>query len=383
MAAGPDVIVVGAGVMGCGTAYWLAKAGYKVLVLEPEGIASGASGMAAAMLESVGHGAKLLLNDPMAALARASFVQHQAWSRLLPEESGVDTGYRENPVIHPVFAPEELAMLKPQALDLGRHDPAVQWLEGPALWEVEPRLNRDALGGLVTPQAQVIAYRYVLALARAAERCGMTMRHGEVVGLVRQADRVTGVQLRHGGTLSASAVVLTMGPWSQHVAQWVGLKVPVYPVRGQLLELRVPDPQLRASISYNGMYVVHKADGTTIAGATEEHESGFANHPTPEGRQVILEAALHLAPSLEEAEVVNQVVGLRPCSADRLPLIGPVPGWQGLYMLAGHFRSGMLLSAMSTRIIAELIAHGKSPIPIDAFRPDRFGHLNQASTDSP
>jgi len=126
-----------------------------------------------------------------------------------------------------------------------------------------------------------------------------------------------------------------------------------------------------------------KADGTTIAGATEEHDSGFACHPTPEGRQVILEAALHLAPSLGEAEVATQVVGLRPCSADRLPLIGPVPDWPGVYMLAGHFRSGMLLSAMSTRIIAELIAHGKSPIPIDAFRPDRFGHLNQASTDSP
>lgn len=382
MAAGPDVIVVGAGVMGCGTAYWLAKAGYKVLVLEQEGIASGASGMAAAMLESVGHGAKLLLNDPMADLARASFVQHQEWARVLPEESGVDTGYRESPLVHPVFSPEELATLKPQALELGRHDPAAQWLEGPALWEVEPRLNRGALGGLVTPQAQVIAYRYVLALARAAERYGMTMRHGEVVGLVRQADRVTGVRLHNGETLSASAVVLAMGPWSQHVAQWVGLKVPVYPVRGQLLELRVPDPQLRASISYNGMYVVHKADGTTIAGATEEHESGFANYPTPEGRQVILEAALHLAPSLGEAEVVNQVVGLRPCSADRLPLIGPVPGWQGLYMLAGHFRSGMLLSAMSTRIIAELIAHGEPPIPIDAFRPGRFGHLHEGAAGS-
>lgn len=377
MAETPDVIVIGAGVMGCGTAYWLSKAGYKVLILEQEAIARGASGMAAAMLESVGHGARLYLNDPIAELARASFVQHQEWSRLLPEESGVDTGYRENLVVHPVFLPEELATLKPQALELGRHNSAVQWLEGPELWEVEPRLNSAALGGLVTPQAQVIAYRYVLALARAAERRGMTMRHGEVVGLIRQAGRVMGVRLRHGETLGASAVVLAMGPWSQQAAQWVELKVPVYPVRGQLLELRVPDPQLRASISYNGMYVVPKADGTTLAGTTEEHESGFANHPTPEGRQAILDAALHMAPSLEDAEVTNQVSGLRPCSADRLPLIGPVPGWQGVYMLAGHFRSGMLLSAMSTRIIAELIAHGQSPIPIDAFHCGRFGRPNQ------
>ena len=375
MAEAPDVIVVGAGVMGCGTAYWLSRAGCKVLVLERDGIASGASGMAAAMLESVGHGANLNLNDPLSELAQASFEQHRVWSKELPEASGVDTGYRENPLVHPVFSPAELAALKPLALELQRRNPEAQWLEGAALWEVEPRLNRETLGGLVTPQAQVIASRYTLALARAAERCGMTMRHGDVVALERQADRVTGVRLRNGETLSAGAVVLAMGPWSQRAAKWIGLRTPVYPVRGQLLELRVPEPQLRATISHNGMYVVRKADGTTLAGATEEHDSGFACHPTQAGRQLILEAALHLAPSLEDAQIVNHIAGLRPGSADRLPLIGPVPGWRGLYMLAGHFRSGMLLSAMSTRIIAELILRGASPISIDAFRPERFGPL--------
>ena len=376
MAEAPDVIVVGAGVMGCGTAYWLSQAGCSVLVLERDGIASGASGMAAAMLESVGHGAHLSLNDPMAELAKASFEQHRVWSQQLPDVSGVKTGYRENPLVHPVFSPAELAALKPQALALQRHNPDAQWLEGAALWEVEPRLNCEALGGLVTPQAQVIASRYTLALARAAERGGATMRHGDVVGLERQAERVTGVRLRNGARLSAGVVVLAMGPWSQEAAQWIGLRVPVYPVRGQLLQLRVPDPQLRATISYDGMYVVRKADGVTLAGATEEHDSGFVCHPTLEGRQLVLEAALHLAPSLGDAEIVNQVAGLRPGSVDRLPLIGPVPGWQGLYMLAGHFRSGMLLSAMSTRIIAELILHGASPISIDAFRPERFGPLH-------
>ena len=97
------------------------------------------------------------------------------------------------------------------------------------------------------------------------------------------------------------------------------------------------------------MYVVRKADGTTLAGATEEHDSGFACHPTQEGRQLILEAALHLAPSLEDAQIVNHSRGPAPRlgrspAADR----ANVPGWRGLYMLAGHFRSGMLLSAMST-----------------------------------
>jgi len=375
MAEHADVVVVGAGVMGCGTAYWLTRARYNVLVLEQESIACGASGMAAAMLESVGHGARLPLDDPLAELARASFALHQELARQLPEDSGVETGYRENPVLHPAFTVEEVAVLKPQALALHRHNAAMQWLEGQALWDVEPRLNRAVLGALVSPQAQVLAYRYVLALATAAERRGMTIRHGEVVGLVGHAGRVTGVRLRNGETVPAETVVLAMGPWSQQAASWVGLKIPIYPVRGQLLELLVPDPQLNASISYGGMYLVRKADGVTLAGTTEEHDSGFANHPTAAGRQAILRATLHMAPSLEEAQIQDQVSGLRPCSADQMPLIGPVPGWHGVYMVAGHFRSGMLLSAISTRIIAELITTGHSPLPIDAFNPARFGRV--------
>ncbi len=368
-----DVVVVGAGVMGCGTAYWLSKEGYKVLVLEKEAIACGASGMSAAMLEAVGHGARDPLKDPLSALARASFELHRELSRILPEESGIDIGYRENPTIHPAFSSEDVQRLKPQAIELGQYDPGVRWAEGKDLWELEPRLNRAVLGAVVAYQGQVLPYRFVLALARAAERRGMEIRHAEVIGLEHHAGRVTAVRLANGTSIPTERVVLAMGPWSQYAAPWLGLKIPVYPVRGQLLGLRVPDPQLRASLFYGGMYVVHKADGLTWAGTTEEHESGFVNHPTPESRPIIMEAALRLAPSLEEAEVVSHVSGLRPGSGDGLPLIGPVPGWEGVYMVTGHFRSGMLLSAISTRIIADLIVKGESSFPIQSFDPGRFG----------
>ena len=84
------------------------------------------------------------------------------------------------------------------------------------------------------------------------------------------------------------------------------------------------------------------------------------------------EAALKMAPTLAEVQVVGQVCGLRPGSADHLPLIGAVPGWPGVYMVAGHFRSGMLLSTISTRCIADLISTGKSPVSLAAFAPARF-----------
>ena len=367
MAGKPDVVIVGAGVMGCSAAYWLSKEGYKVLMLEKEAIAVGASGMASAFWR------KALEDERLPELAFLSFQLHQELACVLPQESGIDIGYREQPRIHPAFSAEEVASLKSQLLALKRHDPSARWLEGQALWDVEPRLNRDALGGLVLQGAQVMAYRFVLALVRAAERQGMELRHGEVVGLQGSGGRVTGVQLRQGEIIATETVVLAMGPWSQQAAAWVGLKIPVYPVRGQILELLAPAPQLRACLSYDDMYLLHKADGVTLAGTTYERDSGFVNHPTPAGLEAIINAATRMAPSLEDAQVADHISGLRPASGDSLPLIGPIPGWQGLYMVSGHDRKGMGLSLISTRIIADLIAKGRSPMPIEMFDPARFG----------
>ena len=367
MAGKPDVVVVGAGVMGCSAAYWLSKEGYQVLVLEKEAIAVGASGMASA------HWRKALEEERLSELASLSFQLHQELARVLPQESGVDSGYREQPRVYPAFSAEEVESLKSQLSALKRHDPSVRWVEGQALWELEPRLNRDVLGGLVCHQAQVVAYRFVLALAEAAQRRGVELRHGEVVGLQSNGGRVTGVQLRHGEIIATETVVLAMGPWSQQAGAWVGLKIPVYPVRGQLLELLVPDPQLQASLYYSGDYLLHKADGITQAGTTYERDSGFVNHPTSAGLEAIMNAALRMAPSLEDAQVKDHVSGLRPASGDSLPLIGPIAGWKGVYMASGHDRQGMGLSLVSTRIIADLIVEGCSPMPIEVFDPARFG----------
>jgi len=371
--------------MGCSVAYWLSRQGLEVLVLEKEGVGFGASGMASAHWWMVGRSTYEALEDKrLSDLAWRSWQLHRELASTLPEESGVDIGYREQPALRLAFSTEEAEELKALSSTLEGDDPPLRWLEGPALREAEPRLNREALGGLMGHQAQVMAYRFVLALLQAAERRGARLQHAEVVGLQSHRGRLTGVQLRDGEVIPTETAVLAMGPWSQQAAEWLGLKVPVFPVRGQLLELQVPDPQLRVSLSYGGNYVLHKASGITQAGTTYERESGFANHPTPSGRDAIVAAALHMAPSLEEAQLVSHVSGLRPASADALPLIGPVAGRQGVYLVAGHDRKGMGLSLISTRIIADLIVEGHSPVSIDLFDPSRFGPLStSASTLNP
>ena len=362
-----DVVVIGAGVMGCGVAYWLSKEGYRVTVVEKESIASGASGVAAAILSEASPA------DGLAELSSFSIKLHREFGRTLQEESGVDFGYRENPAVHLPFTPDEANALRADAEARAQHGQPARWAERSALREVEPQASGEALGGLVLQQAQVLAYSFTLALAQAAERRGAEMRHGEAIGLESTGGRVTGVRLGNGQTLPAGCVVVAAGPWSQNASAWLGVDIPVYPVRGQILELRAPEPHLRGAISGDGHYVVHKANGLTLAGATEEHDSGFVVQTTVEGAREVMLAAIKLAPILERAELVNHVAGLRPGTRDGLPLIGPVPGWQGVYVVAGHFRRGMELSAGSTRIIAGLIAGRASPIPIDRFDPGRFG----------
>jgi glycine oxidase len=374
LAGKPDVTIVGAGVMGCSAAYWLTKEGHQVLILEKEAVAFGASGMASAHWSAVSPGTYSALDDQrLSRLAWLSARLHLELASALPAESGIDIGYLEHPTLRLAFTPEEYNNLKRQTLTLEQEDPPAHWLEGQALWEREPRVSRDVLGALACRQAQVMAYPFVLALAEAAERRGMELRHGQVVGLQSNGRQVTGVQLRSGEIIATETVVLAMGPWSQQASPWLGLKIPIYPVRGQLLELQVPDPQLQVSLSYDGNYLLHKADGITQAGTTYERDSGFVNGQTPAGLEAIMNAALGMAPSLEEAQVMNHVSGLRPASGDSLPLIGPIPGWTGVYIVAGHDRKGIGLSLISTRIIADLIIGKSSPTAIEDFDPARFG----------
>jgi len=362
------VVVVGAGVLGCSVAYWLGKAGIRVLIVERDHVASGASGMAAAMLEGFN-----LQNSstpgPLTKLIRSGIQLHKKLSVTLPEEAGFDTGYRESPSIIPAFTSEEVSFLKTA---LANQPTSGEWLEGQALSDFEPILTETAKGAVASKQGQVIANKFVMALAKAGARYGVETLNGEVVGLVESNKRLSGIKLLNGDIIPSNCVVLAMGPWSKNTAHWTGVNIPIYPVKGQLLELRIPNKKPRGSIIYNSMYIVQKSDGSIIAGATEEHQSGFNTNPTDTGRDYILEHTTKLAPSLCNAEITKHLVGLRPGSRDGMPTIGPIPDWDGLHMVSGHFRSGILLGPISGKIISDFITTGSSSESVEFFSPARW-----------
>jgi glycine oxidase len=182
---------------------------------------------------------------------------------------------------------------------------------------------------------------------------------------------IAGVTPGAGGRRFAGDVfVAAAGAWSAALLAEAGVSLAVRPVRGQIALLRPPAPLFSHVLWRGPRYLVPRADGRVLAGATEE-EAGFAAHPTAAGVDGLLHLAFDLVPALRDAPFERAWAGLRPGSADGLPYLGAAPGFDNLYIAAGHFRAGFELSAGTARVMAQLILGEEPEVPLEAFRPDR------------
>ena len=226
-------------------------------------------------------------------------------------------------------------------------------------------------GAYVEGTIQVDSYQYTLALLQAAEKHGATIRHGTVQGLKRSNGKVSAVVLE-GEEIGCGSVVLSMGPWTGEAAKWLGHPVPVWPLKGQILRLRLPgQPPSYLFTGAGGGYVSPKVDGTTWIGTTEERV-GFDDQPTPEARESIMKEVMEIMPAISEGEVVLQTACLRPASDDGLPVLGQVPDWEGVYIASGAERKGILLGPAMARATADLVSTGRTDLDIGGFSLARF-----------
>jgi glycine oxidase len=250
----------------------------------------------------------------------------------------------------------------------------VQRLRSRECRQLEPGLHPGIRGGvLAAGDHQVDNRALVRALLVACERAGVRLVQGRVAELATQGDRVTGVVLDNGETLSAGTVVLAAGCWSGGLGGLAAEALPpVRPVKGQLLYLRGPADQPLCSGNVRGLvvYVVPRGDGRVVVGATVE-EQGFDTRVTAGAVHDLLRAAMELLPDVAELELVETVVGLRPGSPDNAPMLGPA-GPEGLVVATGHYRNGILLTPVTADAVAELLATGQVPELIAPFGPGRF-----------
>ena len=326
-----DVVVIGAGVVGCSVAYYLAREGVKVALLEREAIGSGASAHATGSLSLLGAEFSPGASFEM---ARASYAEFPDLVPELESATGMDLLYQRRPSLRLALDDEEADTITTL---MAWQQPHVnmRWIDAGEVRSIEPRLSQSIIGAVYEDEsAQLDSYRLNLALARGAELKGADIAYREVTGLLTNGATVTGVSTA-SGDIHCGAVVLAAGTWSRAFTPWLGFPVPVRPMKGERLLLNYPGEPLPVLISSPKRgHMISRTDGLTSVGSTGGRDydrkelfwgEEFDRQPTETGRLELLQRAIDVLPDLERAELVQQLAGSRPLSPDSKPIIGPVP----------------------------------------------------------
>jgi glycine oxidase len=365
----PHIVIVGGGVIGCSCAYFLAKAGAEVTLLERGEVAGEASGASAGLLTALSEE-----GDKGPEFLRLWQESLAVYEEVLPElaKTGIDVRYRRSGILRVALSDEEGAQLR-QLFQVRKAEyPDDLWLEAKELRSAEPQLDADAVGGILSPtEAYLNPKNLVLAFAAAAGQYGADIRPGRAVEqLETSAGRVVAARTarsRH----EADAFLLAGGSWAGELGAQLDVSIPVHPIRGQMFSVRAPAEPLQHVIWGMRGYLVPREDGQTFVGATLE-DVGFDKSNTPEALDRLRLAGEELVPALKGGEVVRAWAGLRPASRDGLPILGPLPGYENAWVAAGHYRNGILLAPVTGKVMAEAILSGSMPEHLGPFSPARF-----------
>ncbi|WP_333777477.1 glycine oxidase ThiO [Streptomyces sp. IBSBF 3136] len=372
-----DVLVIGGGIIGLVTAWRAAQRGLATAVVDPEpggGAARVAAGMLAAVTE-LHYGEETLL-----ALNLASARRYPDFAAELTELTGHDLGYRRCGTLAVALDADDRAHLRELHALQRRSGLESEWLSGRDCRRLEPMLAPGVRGGLrVDGDHQIDPRRLASALVVACERAGVVFHRAWAERLDVVRDRAAGITTADGTALGAGRVVLAGGSLSGRLAGVPDeVLPPVRPVKGQVLRLTVPrryapflNRTVRAMVRGSQVYLVPRENGELVVGATSE-ELGWDTTVTAGGVYELLRDAHELVPGITELPLTETRAGLRPCSPDNAPLLGP-SGLDGLLLATGHYRNGVLLTPVTGDVMARVLATGELPPEARPFSPQRFG----------
>jgi glycine oxidase len=373
----PEVIIIGAGVVGLGAAWRLAERGAAVTVFDKAGAGQGASYAAAGMLAACAEAEPG--EEALVALGRRGQALWPDFAAEVEQASGLSVDLRrEGSLVLALTADDQKRLRHHLAFQQGLGLP-LEWISAAEVRRREPHLAPAIAGAVWSPEDhQVDNRKLVAALRIAAERAGATVReHTPVERIIVANGRASGITLADGSEIPADVVVLAAGAWSRGIAGLApALRPPVRPVKGQMIALAMDVPLISHVVWAPGVYLVPRNDGRLLLGATVE-EKGFDTALTAGGVLSLLEAAWRALPAIEELPVAEMWVGHRPGSRDDAPIVGPGPV-EGLVYATGHHRNGILLAPVTADAIARLVLDGAVDPAIRPFGIDRFAPAQAA-----
>lgn len=237
-------------------------------------------------------------------------------------------------------------------------------------------LLADASAVLLQPAARRVDGRLMTAaLERGLRARRVETSEVDASALLLEDCRVRGVRSSCGDEYTSEAVLIAGGAWSTDFGAQLDVEIPVAPQRGQIIHLQLPGQDTGAwsiVMGFSDHYQVPWPGGRVAVGATRETGSGYAAYATVSGVGEVLREALRLAPGLRDAAIDDIRVGLRPYTSDHLPLLGAVPGVNGIFLATGHGPTGLTLGPFSAKLVVEQ-ALGLTPAwDLTPFSVSRF-----------
>jgi glycine oxidase len=341
-----NATVIGAGIAGLAIAYELASRGVGVRLVDMRGPGQGATRASAGILAPFVEGH----SDALLQLGICGLNHYDRFIARVTADAGGEVDYRRTGTLQVARTAAEGERLAALAARLAAAGTEHSLVDAAGARRLEPGVG-DVTAALLVPQHGYVAVpSLVAALAAALARRGVDVTVERIDDVAAEASR-------------ADAVVVAAGSWSGP---------PVKPVRGQLLHLRLPQPPAARVIWGEGCYAVPWQDGSVLVGATSE-DVGFDESATAAGVRLLLERGTELLPALERARFQEVRVGLRPATADELPVIGPSSTMRGVFYATGHYRNGILLAPWTALAVADLVLDGRARAELSLTRPDRVG----------
>ena len=362
------ITIVGGGIIGCATAYELAKAGCAVTLFERATPGAEASGAAAGLLTPLGDSRGSTYDQ----LRVESWRLYPALVDELRQRTGIDVEYVTRGTIYPLFDADDVRQAEARVAGREVDEFGIEAWDTADVRVREPALATRVRGAMfVGAEHWVNNQRLVVAYAQAAVAAGVVLRAGTSVSRVLVEDgRAHGV-VADGDRWDADAVLLAAGAWTAPLAASFGARLRLEPARGQMIALAHVPPVLNHAVHADDIYLVPRPSGELLIGATVERV-GFQRSVTAEGIATMLGAATALVPSLGPLPITRTWYGFRPWAPDSMPILGPWPDVDGLWVATAHFRSGILLAPITALVMTEWMTSGAPRLDLGAFAPERF-----------
>jgi D-amino-acid dehydrogenase len=373
-----DTIIIGGGVVGASAAYHLARAGVKTLLIDKHDY--GRATDAGAGIIGAETAGVMLPNAWFDFAVQANNYYPKLIEQLTESHAG-DTGYRVVGELTIAADEDELDLYEGKKQIVFERQRQRGLPSTDDLREVSPAEARELFPALKTVLKALYARnvarvdgRMLTAAMLNAVTQKLTFLSERVDSLIINNLRVIGVNVQ-GSAIYAGKVIIAGGAWSAAFGEQLGCSIPVEPQRGQIIHLNLEGKDTNhwaVVVPFHGHYIVCWENGRVVCGATRELSSGFVPKTTAAGVHEVLGEALRVAPGLAPASIGEIRVGLRPRTADNMPVLGGVPNVEGVYLCTGHGASGLLLGPFSGKVAADW-AMGESKVDISTFHITRFG----------